>query len=317
MKPTDAERDLAFDRLIARGLAGETDVTGNACPDADLLAAWFDRSLSASETERIEAHAAACASCQQILADLARSEPPVVRAAPVPAPAKPWHWHWRWLVPVATRNGDRGRRDAHAARAGARTPRRRRRRWPGRRRVSLPAPRSPLAGQVVSGVPVAKGPDASAPGCEDEGRGSWRGDRGTRSAGGPAGSGGADSGGRCRRPLGLHRAEQDGRPAAGGRERSGSGRRGGRRSPQAIRCGHDGSGRGKRCHCRTACRRADGRLGQNRGDEGRISRSVEFRRRHEPERQRRLACRRGRLDRPLAGRRPNLAAAGERRSPRP
>ena len=102
MKPTDAERDPAFGRLIARGLEGETDVSGRACPDADLLAAWFDRSLSKSEAERIETHAAGCGSCQQILADLARSEPEVIRAAPVPAPRRPWHWHWRWLVPVTT-----------------------------------------------------------------------------------------------------------------------------------------------------------------------------------------------------------------------
>jgi hypothetical protein len=102
VKPTDADRDPAFDRLIARSLEGEADVSGRACPDADLLAAWFDRSLSASEAERIEAHASACAVCQQILADLARSEPPVVRAAPVPQPGRPWHWHWRWLVPAVT-----------------------------------------------------------------------------------------------------------------------------------------------------------------------------------------------------------------------
>jgi hypothetical protein len=102
VKPTDAERDPAFDRLIARGLEGETDVSGRACPDADLLAAWFDRSLSSSEAERIEVHASGCAMCQQILADLARSEPAVVRAAPVPEPGRPWHWHWRWLVPVVT-----------------------------------------------------------------------------------------------------------------------------------------------------------------------------------------------------------------------
>ncbi len=102
MKPTDADRDPAFERLIARGLEGETDVSGRACPDADLLAAWFDRSLSKSEAERIETHAAGCGSCQQILADLARSEPEVIRAAPVPAPTRPWHWHWRWLVPVTT-----------------------------------------------------------------------------------------------------------------------------------------------------------------------------------------------------------------------
>jgi hypothetical protein len=102
VKPTDAGRDSAFDRLIARGLEGESDASGNACPDADLLAAWYDRSLSASEVERIEAHASSCGACQQILADLARSEPEVVRAAPVPEPARPWLRHWRWLVPVAT-----------------------------------------------------------------------------------------------------------------------------------------------------------------------------------------------------------------------
>jgi len=102
VKPTDANRDPAFDRLIARGLERETDASGTACPDADLLAAWFDRSLSALESERIEAHASSCACCQQVLADLARSEPEVTRAAPTPAPARPWHWHWRWLVPLAT-----------------------------------------------------------------------------------------------------------------------------------------------------------------------------------------------------------------------
>jgi hypothetical protein len=102
--PTDADRDPAFDRLIARGLARETGASGVACPDADLLAAWFDHSLSAAEAERIEAHASACGVCQQILGDLARSEPEVTRAAPVPAagPERPWHWHWRWLVPLAT-----------------------------------------------------------------------------------------------------------------------------------------------------------------------------------------------------------------------
>jgi hypothetical protein len=102
VKPTDAEPDAAFERLIARGLAGEADASGVACPDADLLAAWFDHSLSSAEADRIEAHTSSCSHCLQILGDLARSEPAVTRAAPLPAPAKPWHWHWRWLVPLAT-----------------------------------------------------------------------------------------------------------------------------------------------------------------------------------------------------------------------
>ncbi len=180
MKPTDADRDLAFDRLIARGLAEETDATGNACPDADLLAAWFDRSLSVSETERIEAHAAACASCQRILADLSRSEPPVVRAAPVPAPAKPWHWHWRWLVPVATATvivvvGARTLRapapnGAPASAAAA------------RQAAAEPAsPEVPLAGQVGSGVPadtrLESPPQAAKAKDADRGRGAVNAER--------------------------------------------------------------------------------------------------------------------------------------------
>ncbi len=102
MKPTGSDRDPGFDRLIARGLAREVDASGNACPDADLLAAWFDHTLSSPESERIEAHLAGCECCQQILGALARSEPEVIRAAPLPAPARAWHWHWRWVVPLAT-----------------------------------------------------------------------------------------------------------------------------------------------------------------------------------------------------------------------
>ena len=102
MKLTGREPDRPFDQLIARGLAREVDASGNACPDADLLAAWFDHTLSAFESERIETHAAGCECCQQILAALARSEPEVIRAAPLPAPARAWHWHWRWAVPLAT-----------------------------------------------------------------------------------------------------------------------------------------------------------------------------------------------------------------------
>jgi hypothetical protein len=102
VKSTGREPDRPFDQLVARGLAREIDASGNACPDADLLAAWFDHTLSAFESDRIETHAAGCECCQQILAALARSEPEVIRAAPLPTPARAWHWHWRWAVPLAT-----------------------------------------------------------------------------------------------------------------------------------------------------------------------------------------------------------------------
>jgi hypothetical protein len=102
VKPTAADHDPVFDRLVAHGLEKEADASGQACPDADLLAAWFDRSLSPVEASRIEAHAASCSVCQQVLADLARSEPEVIRAATEPRPARPLFWHWRWVVPAAT-----------------------------------------------------------------------------------------------------------------------------------------------------------------------------------------------------------------------
>ncbi len=102
MKPTADDRGAAYERFVAAGLAREADLSGTACPDADLLAAWFDHTLSDDERERIGTHVSSCAFCQEMLGALARSEPAVVRAAPVPAPARPWHWHWRWLVPLAT-----------------------------------------------------------------------------------------------------------------------------------------------------------------------------------------------------------------------
>jgi hypothetical protein len=149
VKPSDAWRDTAFDRLIARGLEEDRDRSGKACPDADLLAAWFDRSLSEAEAARIESHAGACASCQRILADLARTEPVVVRAAPEPAPARPWHWHWRWLVPLATA--------VVVVVAGSRTLR-----APG------PSSGTPPAQTVSPAVEVARAGEASGPAASAE-----------------------------------------------------------------------------------------------------------------------------------------------------
>jgi Photosynthesis system II assembly factor YCF48/Putative zinc-finger len=66
------------------------------CLDAETIAAWADDSLAAGERAAVEAHAADCARCQQLLAAMVRTEPPA-------EPKAAW---WRrgstlgWLVPL-------------------------------------------------------------------------------------------------------------------------------------------------------------------------------------------------------------------------
>lgn len=62
--------------------------------DAERLAAFADGTLTRAERAALEAHAADCADCLQLLAAMARTEPPLARAGwRLPA--------WRWAVPIA------------------------------------------------------------------------------------------------------------------------------------------------------------------------------------------------------------------------
>lgn len=98
MKPR-ASTKPAFERLLERE-ASRPAATAEACPQAGLLAAWFDRALPADESAAIETHLAGCARCQELLAQLARTEPEVLYVHPKPAPAR-WTWHLRWATPLA------------------------------------------------------------------------------------------------------------------------------------------------------------------------------------------------------------------------
>jgi len=98
------ERDDAMAGLLKRSLAGDASA-GNGCPQPDILAAYFERSLDAEETARVEIHLAECARCREEVAALARAEAEAP-AAPVPdarrtRPRASWLWDWRWLAPVA------------------------------------------------------------------------------------------------------------------------------------------------------------------------------------------------------------------------
>jgi len=94
-KPSD--RDRSVERLL--GAARQSSLTRAAertadCADADVIAAWVDGSLSASEARALETHLAGCAYCQAVLATLGQ----MTRAD---APPTPWWRRWFMLVPIA------------------------------------------------------------------------------------------------------------------------------------------------------------------------------------------------------------------------
>ena len=85
-----------IDRPLARAARPhDGDVTA-ACLDAETLAAWTEGSLRPAERAAAEAHVADCGRCLELLAVMARTEPP-----PSVATRAPW-FSVRWLVPLTT-----------------------------------------------------------------------------------------------------------------------------------------------------------------------------------------------------------------------
>jgi len=112
-------REEALHRLLARSLRQSLETGGADCPAPEILAAYFDHSLTSSEASHWESHFSACGRCQQVLAALATSElAPAANdeaqqvaalVAKAAAPAQPprdvhalrRYLRWNWLVPVA------------------------------------------------------------------------------------------------------------------------------------------------------------------------------------------------------------------------
>ena len=91
------DNENAMDGLLRRSLARDSAAAGN-CPDAELLAAYFDQSLGADEAAGYELHFSTCTRCREQLAAMARAnagqqlhpadlalEPALAGARPVPA----------------------------------------------------------------------------------------------------------------------------------------------------------------------------------------------------------------------------------------
>jgi len=89
-------RDSSIERLLPRALeAHSASVQGDACLDADTLAAWTDDALTEAERKAVEAHAADCARCQALLAAMIATNPEPARKAP-----RAWRPSLGWLIPL-------------------------------------------------------------------------------------------------------------------------------------------------------------------------------------------------------------------------
>jgi hypothetical protein len=66
------DRERNFEKALARNLRSEhpANAATHACPDAELLAAYHERSLSLEEAISWKEHIAGCSQCQQLLAHL-------------------------------------------------------------------------------------------------------------------------------------------------------------------------------------------------------------------------------------------------------
>jgi len=120
MAPDDREShsgEERFEKVLARHLrrnAPDDAGSGAAavCPDAETLAAYQERSLSAQETDTCKQHIAACARCREILTALeategialgvAHEKPATAGEAPVSerADRRKRGLYWAWLAPA-------------------------------------------------------------------------------------------------------------------------------------------------------------------------------------------------------------------------
>jgi len=87
-----------LDAILRRAMRSQPGPATPECADAESLAAYSDRSLSARERDRLETHFADCARCQLLLADIARADESARLAKS--AVEVPWYRRWRVAIPA-------------------------------------------------------------------------------------------------------------------------------------------------------------------------------------------------------------------------
>jgi hypothetical protein len=92
------DQDKAASALLRRSLGD----SGEACPEPEILAAYFERSLDAQETARYELHFSRCARCRELLAAMDRAGELVHAESEKTQKAARWSWLWDWrlLAPI-------------------------------------------------------------------------------------------------------------------------------------------------------------------------------------------------------------------------
>jgi hypothetical protein len=95
------DEQQAMEGLLRRSFARKSDA--GACPDAGILAAYFERSLAADEILQYELHFSQCARCRGQLAAIARISEAVGAgdAAGEKSAHRAWLFGWHWLAPAA------------------------------------------------------------------------------------------------------------------------------------------------------------------------------------------------------------------------
>lgn len=100
----ESKRDDAIAKLASEKLRARAASPGAACPEAEILAAYVERTLAPKERTRWEEHFAACARCQESIAQLVRlseADEPAGAQALRPARARRFPaLRWAWAAPM-------------------------------------------------------------------------------------------------------------------------------------------------------------------------------------------------------------------------